>query len=357
MKKIVFFIHNMFAKAGTERVTTIIANELSKYYEVEILSLYKTAQKPFFDINKNIKVNYIFEMDPLPIKSGWLKNRKKVKAFLGGYKNVDIFICVDTSMMPYCVFLNKYTRVMVWEHFNSNFGKVGGFSWLGRKLASKHDIETIVLTKKDLKINQKRFKTKRVYQIYNPVEFEVPNTEYDINSKQIISVGRINIQKGFDMIPSFAKEIFDKHPDWQWHIYGDCDNEEGEKLKKAIKDVGLEKNVILKGVSNKIKEVYPKYSFYVLTSRFEGFAMVSIEAHSFKLPIVSFDCECGPDEIIQDGINGYLVDCFNTKEMAQKINYLIEHPDERKKMSDNTSLDKDKLMLKNVVEEWKKVLG
>ena len=105
-----------------------------------------------------------------------------------------------------------------------------------------------------------------------------------------------------------------------------------------------------------MNEKYKDYAMFVMTSRYEGFAMVNIEAHFAKLPIVSFNCNCGPDEIIQDGINGYLVDCFDTNQMAEKINYLIENSDVRIQMSQNTSLDKEKLDMKNIIKEWEKIL-
>ena len=97
------------------------------------------------------------------------------------------------------------------------------------------------------------------------------------------------------------------------------------------------------GKTDNMYQKYKDYSLYVMTSRFEGFALVNIEAHYFQLPVVSFNCNCGPDEIIQDGINGFIIDCFDVESMADKINFLIENKDERVKMSNNTSLDKEKL--------------
>ena len=127
-------------------------------------------------------------------------------------------------------------------------------------------------------------------------------------------------------------------------------------IECLIRKKHLENNVILKGRTNKMDDVYSEYSMFVLTSRFEGLGMVNIEAHKAKLPIVSFNCNCGPGEIIQDGINGYLIGCFDIDKMAEKINYLIENSDIRLKMSNNTMLDKEKLMMENVIDKWKEIL-
>lgn len=227
--------------------------------------------------------------------------------------------------------------------------------WLGRVLSAKYADKVVVLTKKDMELNKKRFKTSRkIVQIYNPLNFEKQDAEYKKDSKKIVSCGRFTKQKGYDFLVDVAEKVFQNHPDWTWDIYGD--GEEMNNISKLIKGKKLENNVILKGRTNQMYSIYKEYAMYVMTSRFEGFAMVNIEAHYAKLPIVSFNCNCGPDEIIQDGVNGYLVDCFDIDKMAEKINYLIENPNVRIRMSENTMLDKEKLQMENVITKWKDVL-
>ncbi len=357
MKKIVFVIRDIFARGGMEKVTTLIANGLSKEYDVHIVSLFKSEKEPFFKIDDNVKVSHIYDIAPLPLKSSYFKVLRSVKAYFKSISDIDVVISVGSTMIPFVLFLKKRTRIILWEHFHSYFGHVGGLGWLGKKMAAHYDIETVVLTKKDLELNKKRFKTKRLYQIYNPSEIKENSIPYDKDSKLIISAGRFEEQKGFDFIPEIATFVFSKHPDWQWHIYGNNETEVGSKLRDKLKGYKLDNNVFLKGSVNNLNELYPKYAMFVLTSRFEGFCMVNIEAHASHLPIIAFNCPCGPDEIIQDGINGYLVECFDTKKMGEKINDLIEHQEKRIKMSENTSLDKDKFKFENIIDEWKKILN
>lgn len=227
--------------------------------------------------------------------------------------------------------------------------------WLGRKLSTKYADKIVVLTKRDMELNKKMFNSDgKIVQIYNPIEATVTKTDYDEGSKKIVTAGRLTSQKGLDMLIEIADRVFKKHSDWEWHIYGDGPME--EELTKKIKEKNLSNNVKLMGKTDKMNELYSEYAMYVMTSRYEGFAMVNIEAHFAKLPIVSFNCNCGPDEIIQDGINGYVVDCFDIEKMAEKINTLIENPDLRKKMSNNTMLDKEKLKMENIIKEWEKII-
>ena len=354
MKKITFFIYNIYTTGGTEKVVSLIANELSKKYEVELISMCKTKDEPAFKLNKNIKVINIMNKVPEPLRLYFPYLQLKLMKALKNYKT-DAFICAGMRYVGLTIFMRRKTKYIAWEHFTSAQTKFLGITWYGRKMASKYADNIVVLTKRDMQKNIEMFNTKsKIDQIYNPIEITKQKVNYDINSKLIVSSGRLCYQKGYDILLDVASKVFEKHPDWQWHIYGD--GPEKENLEKSIIEKRLEKNVILKGRTNKMLELYKEYAMFVMTSRFEGFAMVNIEAHYSKLPIVSFDCDCGPDEIIQDGVNGYLIECFDTDKMANKINYLIENPDVRKEMSDNTFLDKEKLQMKNIIKEWDKIL-
>ena len=98
--------------------------------------------------------------------------------------------------------------------------------------------------------------------------------------------------KGVDMIPAIAKRIFDKHPGWRWIIVGT--GEEEKKLQEEITKNNLQKNTIILPVSSDIGSIYLNASVFVMTSRFECFPMVLLEAMSHGIPAVSFDCPTGP---------------------------------------------------------------
>ena len=353
-KKITFFIQDMYSTGGTERAVSLIANRLAEEYEVEIISLYRKNERVFYQMNPKIKVKNILEKELLPIQIYYPYLYMVTKNFFKDYKT-DVFICAGMGMVGLTIYMRKKAKYLAWEHFNTLHGKVGGVMWLGRVLSAQYANGVITLTKKDMELFTKRFKPKaKVYQIYNPIEMTKISDDYDGKSKLILTVGWINKQKGFDMLVEVARRVFSKHPDWEWHIYGNGPMQ--KKIESLITKYSLNNNLKLMGRTNKMNELYKKYAMYVMTSRFEGFAMVNIEAHYARLPIISFNCNCGPDEIIQDGVNGYLVRCFDIDMMANKINYLIENPNVRIDMSSNTLLDKDKLQLENIIFKWKKII-
>lgn len=354
MKKITFFVNNIYVIGGVERVVSLIANELSKKYLVEIVSLYKTADNPFFNLNSKIKVSNILNDKIYNPKTHVFYLIGQAKKFLKNY-DTDFFIVAGMVNVPLTIFMRKHSKYIAWEHGNAFGIGEGKMPYLGRKLAAKYADKIVVLTKKDMETNIKKFKTaNKITQIYNPIEIVELGEEYEAESKKIVSSGRLCSQKGFDILVDVASKVFDKHPDWEWHIYGDGPDK--EILEKMIVEKKLKKNVKLMGRTNKMNEKYKEYAMFVMTSRYEGFAMVNIEAHYAKLPIVSFNCNCGPDEIIQDGVNGYLVNCFDIDKLAEKINYLIENPNVRIEMSKNTILDKEKLEMRNIIKEWEKIL-
>ena len=355
MKKVTFFVCDIYQMGGIEKVVTLIANELSKKYEVEIISLYQTSENPFYNLNKKIKIINILkeQLEPIKLYYPYLNYivRRKLKSY-----ETDVFICAGMGYVGLSISMRKKAKYIAWEHSQCLTGKVGGIMWLGRKLAAKHADKIVVLTKKDMKNNIAKFGTQdKICQIYNPIENnQINSKEYNINSKKIITCGRIAHQKGFDILVDVAEKVFDRYPNWEWHIYGD--GEDRKMLVDTIKSKKLEKNLILKGTSNNLSQLYNEYAMYVMTSRHEGFPMVNIEAHNAKLPIISFDCPCGPDELIQDGVNGFIIENFNVDKMAEKIGFLIENKEIRKQMSDSTQLDKEKLKMEKIMEKWDNIL-
>jgi glycosyltransferase involved in cell wall biosynthesis len=109
---------------------------------------------------------------------------------------------------------------------------------------------------------------------------------------------------------------------------------------------------ILKHNTPNIEQKYSASSIYTLSSRFEGFGMVLIEAMSCGLPLVSFDCACGPKDIITPGEDGILVKCFNTEEMGEAINSLIEDDEKRRVMGENAYRNSSRYKMENISKLW-----
>lgn len=357
MKHICFFSGDITNSGGTERVGTIIANELSKNgkYKVSFVSLVEKKKVPFFEINSNIE-RYKLYNEPVRGITHIVQICHKLKNVVKD-NNIDILIDIDGILDMYSLIVKLFTGVKVisWEHFNYYQHPTVGHRKYTRKLAGRFADAIVTLTNEDKGYYEENIKIKCPIEfIHNPVMNLDKNCEYDLNSKILLSVGRLTYQKGFDMLLDVANIVLKKHLDWKWIILGE--GEDRQMLEDKIKKLSLEGRVILKGNVSNVEDYYKYSSIFVLTSRFEGLPMTLLETKPFKLPIVSFDIKTGPKECIINKENGYLVKEFEIKEMAEKINDLIENKKLRKSFSENALKGIEKFKLEEIIEKWESLL-
>lgn len=185
--------------------------------------------------------------------------------------------------------------------------------------------------------------------IPNSLPFYPPHGS-SCENKQVIFVGRLNEQKGLEYLVDTWMKVNQKHPDWVLHVFGD--GEQKQLLLQMIKEAGLECAIIVNQPTPMIMEMYLESSIFLLTSRFEGFGMVIIEAMICGLPVVSFDCPWGPADIIRDGEDGFLVEYLNTDEAAQRVCQLIESSMLRKNMGVKARLNVQRYNRDVVMKQW-----
>lgn len=353
MKKIVFIIPNVFTNGGMERVTIQIANELSelKKYQIEILSLVHSKETPQYKVHNSITVNCL-PFEEFSLRKNWLHAIKEIKKFFSvDFKGIVVVDDVGYTIPVYhALKCNKKIKLICWSHMNYSNGRVGGFAWFGKRLATKKFDKLIVLTKEDENYYKGINKRNNIIQIYNPMNENIKKSVYNKESKKIISCGRLEKIKGFDLLISVATKIFYKWPDWQWDIYGNGPEE--KNLQRMILDANLQDHVHLKGFANNILDLYKEYGIYVFTSRREGCPMAMIEAQTAGLPMVSFDFKCGPRDLIAENINGFIIKDYNIDLMAEKICQLISDKELRQSFSDNSLQNYDELRMNYVLNKW-----
>jgi glycosyltransferase involved in cell wall biosynthesis len=359
MVKLTLLVTNMYSPGGVQRVVSLLANKLveENKYDITILSMFKTADDPFFAINSKIKLKHIF-YEPFNFKTGYFKAVGGIREY---FKENDTDVLVFSGMgygsIVYSALGNtKSLKIIGWEHQSFHYGKKFGLEWIGKRIASKKMDAVVVLTKEDYEYYDKGLnKIKKLVQIYNPAIIDNQVNSYNSNVKKIISCGSLVPQKGFDYAIEVANIVFKQYPEWQWHIFGD--GPERKVLEEKIAEYGLENNVILMGYSDNVYKKYREYSLYVMSSRHEGFPMVLIEAKSNNLPIISFECKCGPRELIIEGENGYLVPCFDVEKMANRIIKLIGNEEKMKEFSKKASDGLSNLAIDNIVQKWEQLFN
>ena len=188
-----------------------------------------------------------------------------------------------------------------------------------------------------------------IYVIPNSFPF-YPDKPSLCENKQAIIVGRYNSAKGYNYLIDAWKIVYQKHPDWIINIFGS--GEYKDRVRKQIQDNGLQDVVIMNNPIDHIMEEYLKSSIYVMSSVFEGFAMVLLEAMSCGLPCVSFDCPYGPRNVITDGVDGILVEYLNSQALADNICKLIENEELRKRMGNNGRRNVLRFSREMIMPQW-----
>lgn len=372
--KIVYCIPSCYNSGGMERVLSLKANYLADKvgYEVYIVTTGQKGKEPYYSMSDKIKfidlgINYD-EIESLPIYIKFYykllkqhNHRKKLEKTLFQLK-ADIVISMFTHEMSFLYKIKDGSAKVLEIHFSKQFRtlhnyynhvglltKVLGFylNYRDCVAAKKYD-RFVVLTQED-KLSWKGFSNIKV--IYNPMTFE-PQSVSDYKAKSVIAVGRLCAQKGFDMLIDIWSRIDPiLRKSWTLSIYGS--GPDYDLLNKQINDLDLSREIKLCSPTNDIANVYKHSSILCFTSRYEGFSMALIESFSFGITTVSFDCPCGPSDIIENGVNGFLIKSFDCDSFALKLSELMKDENKRKEIGEKAfETAQNKFRIEVIMQQW-----
>lgn len=354
MKKICFFSGDITRSGGTERVAAMIADGLLQMgYQVCVLSLVEQSKKPFFQLNRRIR-HYALGRRWIQPGPGYIALIPKLRRFLEK-KEIDVIIDIDIVLDVLSVPAAFATAVKVisWEHFNYGYEVSAGYRKMIVRHVTPRSDYIVTLTEGDRASFIHRMpKHPKVCVIHNPMQ---PAAVSTAKKKQwIITTGRLTYQKGMDYLVRTADLVLKKYPDWTWLVLGD--GQMRGEMEAEIKEFGLEGRLILIGQTVDVDAYLRQAQIFVLTSRGEGLPMSLLEAKAHRLPCVSFDIATGPDEIIDDGVNGFLIPAFSCRQMAQRIGQLIEDDRMRHDFSKQAELGTEKFQMASILRQWDEVL-
>ena len=376
--KIVFICNNFKSLNGVERVWSQRLSLLAEHPDFDVsLITYNQYGAPFsFPISdkvhhQDLATRYVSRCSFHGIfqyvdryKSERLFRRELNKALME--LRPDVIVCADMHVADlkavlsstvhavrlvecHCGLSAYFADICKHHHFLKRFQQ----RILKRQLISaiKKFDKIVVMTeaeKKDWNMDDKIICIPNMLVAYPELKPENPHSH-----KRLISIGRYAYQKGYDMLLESWRMVQEKHPDWSLHIYGSHDGGVGdyEQLQEQIKQNQIN-NAFLHQSTNDVYSCYAESDFYVMSSRFESFGLVLIEAMSCSLPVVSFDCKYGPQSIIQNGETGFLVSQSNTKELANAICSMIENDEMRQRMAMNARSESQKYQPQYMMPIW-----
>lgn len=353
MKKICFLIGDMNLSGGTERVTSLLANELAKkHYQVSILSLSNGASS-FFKLDESITLHSLYSKK-VSMKKNFIGCCLTIRKFVQSNK-IDTLIVVDSISCVFTVPALWGLKVnhICWEHFNFNVNLGVKFRDIGRRWAAKYCDYIVTLTNRDMELWRKGLHKidAKIIPIANPTPYENTNHSPRLSSKTVLAMGRLTYQKGFDMLIDAWAEVCKINSDWTLKIVGSGEDE--RSLKQKTLDLNLTERIEFVPVTSNVVDYYQNASIYCLSSRFEGFGMVILEAMSYSLPVVSFDCDCGPTDLVDDGVSGLLVKTMDIKDLSTKVLDVMGFTaNEYSTMCENSYNKAKEFYSKEIINKW-----
>ena len=354
--KLVYIYHSIAAKGGLERIFCDKMNYFVQNcgYDVTFIS-YQQGKHPLaYKLDERIKVvdlnTRFIELYKYNAILRVFKNyflRKLLKKRLSRQLSEecpDIVICTTADLTIYECFMDLPYRFIVESHsFMERVLEANKHSSRGLKRSFLNIIDRwhmkkinkakvlITLTEAD-KNDWSKYLSISIKVIPNMVTcYPERISPYNERPNRIICAGRLDSQKGFDYLIEAWRQIAHKYIDWRIDIFGH--GEEEKKLNDMIEEYHLCDSIIIHKPTDNIYAEYMNSSFYVLSSKSEGFGLVLIEAMSCGVPCISFDCPHGPSEIISHGEDGIIVPLGNISELAKSIEWMITNKRGREAMS------------------------
>jgi len=338
-----FLLAHAWGFGGTIRTTLTLAGALSATHDVEIVSVLRRRERPFFGLPDGVPVRALEDRrEPTrltralgrlpsllihpedyayPWCSLWTDVRllRGLRALRGG-----ILVATRPALNLLAARLaHPSVTVIGQEHLNFAAHRPRLAADL-RRHYGRLDALT-VLSSDDLR-DYGALLGERVRQIPNPVT-ELDDGTSDGSAKVVVAAGRLNTQKGFDLLIEAWRPVAERHPDWTLRIYGS--GPERELLERAAAGLPVE----LPGRTDALGAAMAAGSLFALSSRWEGFGLVLVEAMGKGLPVVSFDCPRGPSDIVSPGEDGLLVGPEDVHGLTAALLELIEDPPRRARMA------------------------
>ena len=368
--KLVYCICSVYNPGGMERVLLNKITYLVKQgmYDITVVTTDQKNRLPFYPFPQEVRlidlgINYsdnngkgVFEKS-ISYFQKRRNHQKKLSAFLLKEKP-DLVVSLYPSESSFIPSIKdgspKILELHFCKFFRLQYGRKGLLGWMDKfrtwqdeRIIRKFD-KFVVLSQED-----------RGYWGELPNIQVIPNAALfvakkysDVSRKRIIAVGRLDYQKGFDRLIESCR-IVQQHPefqDWQLDIFGQ--GEWKEMLQGRVQQYGLQDTLHINAPTKQIGEEYANSSMLVMSSNYEGFPMVMIEAMACGLPVVSFDFQCGPKDIIQPEVNGLLVKNGDIPGLAEAMMKVMGDEALRKRMSEEAKKVTETYSEEKVMKQW-----
>ena len=352
---------------GAERAAVLLCNEWAEQgLKVALITLSGGADDDYRLSAKVDRLALELESVSSGALSGAITNINRVRCLRRALKNLPALNCIGFSSTSNILLIlasaNMRSNIIVAER-NYPLVSMRGRLWTTlRKHLYRFADHVVVQTQAGAQWLDTHTSTKHISVIPNAIRLPIPITEpvRDVASvvppekRLLLAVGNIHPQKGFDLLVEALKQTRINSNDWIVVIAGAGDTED---LQQRISQAGLSEHVQVVGRVGNIGDWFDRTDAFVLSSRYEGFPNVLLEAMSSGCAVVSFDCLTGPSEIIQHEENGLLVPAEDARSMAIEIDRVMQDETLRARLGSNARRVEEVFSVENHLRLWASLLN
>ena len=386
--KIRFLVTNAQAPSGVVRTVFTLAGRLARQHDVEVVSVYTPGRKALHKPPRGVPVRNLVDLSkdrrervggPLDVLTGpareWLREQPSRLVHEDDTRYQNFSLLTDVALLRYLrsvtdgvmVGTRAGLNLAMARHGRPSVTKIGQEHLYLSKYkpplrdAIRHhypSLDLVVsLTERDAADYRALLGPgARVTTIPNAVPRRPPADD-SARERVVLAAGRMSRQKGWDrLIPAFGV-LAREHPDWTLRLFSQGQADLMAKLVAQIAEEGLGDRVELPGFTRRLPQEMERASIFAMSSRFEGFPMVLLEAMSCGLPPVSFDCPNGPAEMIDHGRNGLLVPQNDVMALGQRLSELAADEERRRAMGAAARESSRQYTAEAVYEQWERAFA
>lgn len=354
--KIAYLIEDFAVKGGAERIVAQKANHLSADYghDVTIVSIYHDERPPAYPLKG---VNIISLNVPFTVKNTNIirKTLSRTRVLMQAATR---FNKAMNTLQPDIIFFTLSLGALLLPLYRGKAKRIYE-SHLARKFTPYNTFFKLTELKSDAIVcltsgDAKEYKTARRIEVI-PNFIDKPKSYVkDYAVKRAVAVGRLEHQKGFDILINCWKAAVKTHPGWRLDIYGEGPLR--NELQRQIDSFRLQETIKLRGTCTDMAEKYTQYSLHLMSSRHEGLPMTLLEAQAAGLPSVTFDFEYGAADIVTDSVNGFLVPQNDTKTFTNRLVQIMDSEDLRAKFGTEAKETAKAFFTENIMWKWQKLI-
>jgi glycosyltransferase involved in cell wall biosynthesis len=368
--KLIYCIASVYNPGGMERV---LLNKLRWFaaqggYELLLVTTDQQGRPPFYAFPEEVRmidldINYSVDNGSPALQKivSYFRKRRLHRERLSALlmqERADIVVSLYPSESSFIPDIRDGSRKVLELHLNKFFrlqyGRKGLLgladrfrSWQDERIVRRFD-KFVVLTEEDARY----WGNLPNLAVIPNAALQIPQVTREEQSRRVIAVGRLDYQKGFDrLIDAWARIPSAVREGWRLDIFGQGEWE--TMLRERIAAHGIEDSARINAPTKQIFDEYATSAFLVMSSHYEGFPMVMIEAMACGLPVVSFGFKCGPRDIIREGGNGLVVPEGDVPALASAMARLMSDDALRERMSQEARQVVETYSEENVMQQWK----